>query len=58
MLSADLSSPDGITAVTDRLTDPARPVGTLINSAGFGLPLAFEKNDIGDEVARLVERGR
>ncbi|MGO2537403.1 MAG: SDR family NAD(P)-dependent oxidoreductase, partial [Brachybacterium tyrofermentans] len=53
VLSADLSSPDGITAVTDRLTDAARPVDTLINSAGFGLPLAFEKNDIEDEARHL-----
>ncbi|WP_193119198.1 SDR family NAD(P)-dependent oxidoreductase [Brachybacterium tyrofermentans] len=53
VLSADLSSPDGITAVTDRLTDAARPVDTLINSAGFGLPLAFEKNDVEDEARHL-----
>lgn len=53
VLSADLSSPDGISAVTDRLTDASRPVDTLINSAGFGLPLAFEKNDIEDEARHL-----
>ena len=52
-LSADLSSPGGIAAVVGRLSDPARPVDTLINSAGFGLPLAFETNDIEDEVRHL-----
>ncbi|QNN82809.1 SDR family NAD(P)-dependent oxidoreductase [Brachybacterium sp. Z12] len=53
VLSADLSSPDGIAAVVERLTDEARPVETLINSAGFGLPLAFERNDIEDEARHL-----
>ncbi|APX34030.1 short-chain dehydrogenase [Brachybacterium sp. P6-10-X1] len=53
VLSADLTCFEGIAAVTSRLTDPARPVATLINSAGFGLPLAFETNDIEDEVRHL-----
>lgn len=53
VLSADLSSPDGIAAVAERLTDEARPVEVLINSAGFGLPLAFERNDIEDEARHL-----
>ncbi|MGP9614488.1 MULTISPECIES: SDR family NAD(P)-dependent oxidoreductase [unclassified Brachybacterium] len=53
VLSADLSSPNGVAAVVGRLSDPARPMETLINSAGFGLPLAFEKNDIEDEVRHL-----
>ena len=53
VLSADLSSPDGIAAVVERLTDATRPVDMLINSAGFGLPLAFERNDIEDESRHL-----
>ena len=53
VLSADLSSPAGIAAVVERLTDTARPVDMLINSAGFGLPLAFERNDIEDEARHL-----
>ncbi|RCS71048.1 SDR family NAD(P)-dependent oxidoreductase [Brachybacterium alimentarium] len=53
VLAADLSSPDDIAAVGDRLADVARPVDTVINSAGFGLPLAFETNDIEDEVRHL-----
>ncbi|MBP2381493.1 SDR family NAD(P)-dependent oxidoreductase [Brachybacterium sacelli] len=53
VLGADLSTAEGIDAVTGRLTDEARPIGTLVNSAGFGLSLAFEKNDIEDEVRHL-----
>lgn len=32
---------------------PARPVDLLVNSAGFGLPLAFERNGIEDEGRHL-----
>lgn len=53
VLSADLSSPDGVAEVVGRLSDPERPVDVLINSAGFGLPLAFERNDIEDEARHL-----
>lgn len=53
VLSADLSSAGGIAAVVGRLSETARPVDTLINSAGFGLPLEFEKNDIEDEARHL-----
>ena len=53
VLCADLASPEGIAAVVARLSDGSRPVETLINSAGFGLPLAFERNDIEDEARHL-----
>ena len=53
VLAADLCSAEGVAAVADRLADPARPVRTLVNSAGFGLPLSFETNDIEDEVRHL-----
>lgn len=53
VLGADLADPGGVAEVVARLADPARPVGMLINSAGFGLPLAFEDNDIEDEVRHL-----
>ena len=53
VLAADLSAADGVDAVCARLTDAARPVDVLVNSAGFGLPLAFERNDIEDEVRHL-----
>lgn len=49
VLPADLSAADGIAAVTARLQETSRPVDTLVNSAGFGLPLDFERNDIEDE---------
>src|SRR5699024_2081385 len=54
VLAADLSAADGVDAVCARLTDAARPVDVLVNSAGFGLPLAFERNDIEDEVRHLM----
>src|SRR5699024_6565148 len=53
VLAADLCSAEGVAAVADRPADPARPVRTLVNSAGFGLPLSFETNDIEDEVRHL-----
>jgi short-subunit dehydrogenase len=52
-LPADLATADGVEAVCARLTDPARPVDLLVNSAGFGLPLTFETNDIEDEARHL-----
>ena len=54
VLAADLSSPVGIAAVVDRLSDTTRPIDVLINSAGFGLPLAFENSDIEDEARHLM----
>lgn len=36
VLTADLATETGIGAVEDRLRDDARPVGILINNAGFG----------------------
>src|SRR5699024_5312826 len=45
VLAADLAAADGVEVVRARLSDPARPVDVLVNSAGFGLPLAFERND-------------
>lgn len=53
VLRADLLADEGIAAAAARLSDPERPVDTLVNSAGFGLPLAFERNDIEDEVRHL-----
>lgn len=52
-LRADLLDADDLAAVIARLTDPAHPVDLLINNAGFGLPLDFERNAIDDEVRHL-----
>ena len=53
VLAADLTSPDGLRAVEARLEDPTRPVGVLVNNAGFGLDLRFERNDLADEDRHL-----
>ena len=37
VLPADLSLPEDITRVADRLEDPTHPVDILVNNAGFGL---------------------
>lgn len=53
VLANDLLRSEGIDAVVARLSDPARPVHTLVNNAGFGLPLDFENNDVEAEVDHL-----
>ncbi|MCR2813392.1 SDR family NAD(P)-dependent oxidoreductase [Microbacterium sp. zg.Y1090] len=52
-LPADLVDADGLARVVARLSDDDRPVDMLVNNAGFGLPLAFEQNDIADEQRHL-----
>jgi short-subunit dehydrogenase len=53
-VSADLATRDGVAAVAARLTDPRRPVGALVNAAGFGLSAKFLDNDADDE-ERLID---
>ncbi|WP_106813582.1 SDR family NAD(P)-dependent oxidoreductase [Microbacterium timonense] len=53
MLPADLLTPRELEKVVARVADESRPVEMLVNNAGFGLPLAFERNDISDEVDHL-----
>lgn len=53
VLAADLTASDALARVTTRLSDDAHPVDRLINNAGFGLPLEFERNDIEAEAAHL-----
>jgi hypothetical protein len=53
VLAADLLNARQRARVEERLADGARPIGVLVNNAGFGLPLSFGANDIDDEVAHL-----
>lgn len=53
VMAADLLDPEQRAIAEGRLADPSRPVGILVNNAGFGLPLAFERNDIDDEARHL-----
>jgi len=50
VLVADLLDEDALAAVETRL---AEGVDVLVNNAGFGLDLAFEKNPVDDEVRHL-----
>lgn len=53
VLAADLLDPDARDTVVARLADARHPIDILVNNAGFGMPLAFERNDIEDEVRHL-----
>lgn len=53
VLAADLLDPDARDTVVARLADARHPVDILVNNAGFGMPLAFERNDIEAEVRHL-----
>ncbi|MGC5222031.1 SDR family NAD(P)-dependent oxidoreductase [Micromonospora sp. DT81.3] len=53
VLSADLLVPRQRDRIVRRLTDPEQPIDMLVNNAGFGLPLQFERNDVEDEVRHL-----
>lgn len=53
VLPADLLDPEQLSRVEERLTDAAAPVDMLINNAGFGMGLRFERNAVDDEVRHL-----
>jgi short-subunit dehydrogenase len=53
VLPADLTDAAALAEVERRLADRERPIEVLVNNAGTGLPLAFERNPIDDEVAHL-----
>jgi len=51
VLAADLTAGEGLAAVEARLA--AAPVEVLVNNAGFGLDLRFERNAVADEERHL-----
>jgi len=53
VIVADLLDPAALDRVVARVSDGGRPVEILVNNAGHGLPLAFERNDVEDEVRHL-----
>ncbi|MFG2889932.1 SDR family NAD(P)-dependent oxidoreductase [Streptomyces sp. NPDC048248] len=53
VLSADLSTEDGIAAVEARLADPRQPVDLLVNNAGFGNKGEYLEVSMADELTML-----
>lgn len=53
VLSADLSVRADVERVAERLRDGARPVGLLVNNAGFGLGVPFLESDVADQERSL-----
>ncbi len=49
VLTADLSTHEGMAVAEERLSDPGRPVDLLVNNAGFVLRKPYIANDIDDE---------
>ncbi|MFJ6573056.1 SDR family NAD(P)-dependent oxidoreductase [Streptomyces sp. NPDC091292] len=53
VLTADLSTDDGIEAVATRVADPRRPVDLLVNNAGFGNKGRYLEVSVADELTML-----
>src|SRR3954452_4135023 len=49
VLPADLSRRPEVEAVERRLQDEGRPIGGLVNNAGYGLQRPFEQTSVADE---------
>jgi short-subunit dehydrogenase len=54
VLVADLLDPDQRARVEARLADPRHPIDVLVNNAGYGLSLSFERNDVEEEARHLA----
>ena len=54
VLTADLSTETGVTAVAGRLADPARPIELLVNNAGFGVPGEFAARGEDDAIGQVM----
>lgn len=57
VLVADLQTPEGLSAVETRISDPERPIDLVVNNAGFGTSGRFHESRIerlSDEVALNV----
>jgi len=52
-ITANLLEDDGLARVLARLADQARPVGTLVNNAGHGLPTSFADSTLVAELDHL-----
>ncbi|MGN6405106.1 SDR family NAD(P)-dependent oxidoreductase [Sinomonas sp.] len=50
VLPADLTDEAQLAAVVDRVGDPARPVGILVNNAGIGLLHDFDRTPLEEEI--------
>ena len=53
VLQADLSQRDELETVAERLREPSKPVGLLVNNAGFGLGQPFVGGDLAREEQAL-----
>lgn len=53
VLPADLSVPKEVARVAERLQDRSRPVGLLVNNAGFGLGGKFIGSDLDEQLRAL-----
>ena len=53
VVTADLSTTEGVRAAVNKLTDTTRPVDLLVNNAGASLAGWFGTTDIGDEDRQL-----
>ncbi|WEG07726.1 SDR family NAD(P)-dependent oxidoreductase [Microbacterium horticulturae] len=53
VLVADLLDAEALAAVIARVVDAQHPVEILVDNAGFGMSLAFERNDVEAEVRHL-----